>query len=224
MKQDRMIKDVLMKIKQRPTIRCPDEETLAAFIEGKLSDAEHTEMASHFLVCDRCRETVMAACGDPPRRLRIPFETISRATAALPDKESPWEVVVRFAADFVEVLKNTGSRTQYFAPVYTNARSGKAVEGSLVACAQSIGGIDTEVEIERIGPSTGEVKVVLKEGGGIPMPSIRVTLKSKNKELASYMAPGGAAVFERLPFGPYSILISRRGVSLGELALEMKGE
>jgi len=224
MKLDRQIKEALKMIGTQLKGACPDEEAMAAFLEDKLPEAQRAEVAAHFLACNKCRDAASAAWGDIPKRLRVPMEVLRRATEALPARESKWEIIVKFADDFVEVLKNTGGRTQYFAPAFASARSGKTGESSLVACAENIGGIDTEIEIERVDVGLGEVKVVLKEGGGIPIPPVRVTLKSGNTELASYMAQEGTAVFERLPTGNYNILISRRGVSLGEIALMMKGE
>ena len=224
MKLDRQIKEMIKMIRIQPKGACPDDEAVAAFLENKLPEAQHAEVAGHVLACDKCRDAAAAAWGEVPKRLRVPMEVLRGAAGALPAKEKRWEIIVKFAADFVEVLKNTGARTQYFAPVLASARSGRAGKSSLVACAENIGGIDAEIEIERVDAALGEVKVVLKEGGGISIPPLRVTLKSEDAELASYVAQEGTAVFERLPMGSYNILISRRGVPLGEIALMMKGE
>ena len=224
MKLDRQIKEALKMMRTQLEGACPDEEAMAAFLEDKLPEAQRAEVAAHFLACGKCMDAATAAWGDIPKRLRVPMEALRRATDALPAREGRWEILVKFAADFVEVLKNTGGRTQYFAPAFASARSGKTGKSNLVACAENVGGIDTEIEIERVDAGLGEVKVVLKEGGGIPIPPVRVTIKSGNNELASYVAQEGTAVFERLPIGNYDILISRRGVSLGEIALMMKGE
>ncbi|MEW6008224.1 MAG: zf-HC2 domain-containing protein [Candidatus Omnitrophota bacterium] len=36
--------------------RCPDEETLACFVEGLLSRKERNRIIKHLLGCDRCLE------------------------------------------------------------------------------------------------------------------------------------------------------------------------
>ena len=125
---------------------------------------------------------------------------------------------------FVEVLKNAGGQTKYFSPAYATARSGKTARASLVACSKNVSGIDTELEIERLESESGEIKVNLKESGGLPSPPLRVTLTENSRELTSYMASEGCAVFEKVPVGVYNINLSRKGISLGAITLEMKGE
>jgi len=224
MKNDRIIKDIIMDIKAKVKDPCPDDETLAAFIEGKLPEQRHREISLHFLTCPKCRDYVAAAWGQIPKRLRVPVEVIKKAAEILPAEESAWEVVVKFTSDFVEVIKNTGARTQYFAPAYASARSDRVCQSSLVAVSENIGGIETELEIERLDSGEGELKVNFKESGGIPNPPLRVTLKKNNKELESCIASRGSTVFEKVPIGAYDISISRKGISLGEITLEMKGE
>lgn len=225
MKQDLKLKKAILWIKESKTKSpCPDEESLAAFVEQKLPESEYGVLCAHLLACETCRDMATVALGETPAGVRVPVEVMRRVIELFPAEKSAWEVVVRFASDFVEVLKNSGARTQYFAPAAAGARSGSVSKANLVACSRNVSGIDTELEIERLDGEMGELKVNFREGGGIPSPPVRVTLKKDGKELASYLAAKGAAVFERVPLGMYNISISRKGVSLGEIALEMKGE
>jgi hypothetical protein len=40
---------------------CPDEETLACFIDGLLNKKEQNKLKTHLLKCDRCMEAVALA-------------------------------------------------------------------------------------------------------------------------------------------------------------------
>ncbi len=203
---------------------CPDEEKLAAFLDGKLDAAEHAEVASHFLACETCHELITASAGELPSKVRVPVELLRKAMGTLPETESRWEVIVRFASSFVEVLKNTGGQTQYFSPALAPARSKQASGAAVAACSRRLGGVDAEMEIERVEKGCAEITVTLKELDRAPEPPVRVTLKAEGRELASYLAREGYVTFERAPFNNYKISLSRRGVTLGEIALEMKGE
>ena len=37
---------------------CPDEETMACYIDGLLSKEEAEEVDKHLVICDRCKEIV----------------------------------------------------------------------------------------------------------------------------------------------------------------------
>jgi len=40
--------------------RCPDAETLAAFVDGRLENAQIEGLSNHLIDCERCYETVAA--------------------------------------------------------------------------------------------------------------------------------------------------------------------
>ena len=129
MKVDRIIKEAVMRAKHKFKTPCPDEETFAAFIEKKLPAEQYQEVAAHFLACDQCREAAIAAWGKVPQRVRVPVEAMKKAADAIPAHESTWKLVVRFASDFIEVIKNTGAETRYFSPAYASGRSPSETNG-----------------------------------------------------------------------------------------------
>src|SRR5436190_14965541 len=45
----------------QPMSRCPDEETLAAWVEGRLSIDETAELIEHASVCEKCISMIDAA-------------------------------------------------------------------------------------------------------------------------------------------------------------------
>jgi hypothetical protein len=40
--------------------KCPDEDTLAAFVDGQLGQHESAEVIVHFATCLRCRVVILA--------------------------------------------------------------------------------------------------------------------------------------------------------------------
>jgi hypothetical protein len=40
------------------TTPCPDEQTIAAYVDGRLVDEELRALSAHLVECDRCYETV----------------------------------------------------------------------------------------------------------------------------------------------------------------------
>jgi anti-sigma factor RsiW len=47
-----------MTLPERPAPECPSAETLAAFVDARLTAAESREVAEHLATCDSCLETV----------------------------------------------------------------------------------------------------------------------------------------------------------------------
>jgi hypothetical protein len=208
----------------RGTGPCPDEEEIASFLESKLQGEKHESVAMHVLSCERCRDTLSAASGPAPARVRVPARLESRAVELVPMQDGPWEIVVKFVSGAIEVVRNTGDRTQYFAPAYAAVRGPGLSPGSLVAFNRRFAGIDAEIEIERIAPRTSEIKVTAKNPEGGSPKNIRVNLYKDGAELMSYMLHGGSAIFDKVQFGNYKIDFTRRGIRIGEIALEIKGE
>lgn len=204
---------------------CPDEERLGAFLDGGLKGDDGRRVSMHLAECERCRESVSIAMGTVPDRVRVPASAVRKVVELVPIKESPWEIVVRFLSDAIEVIKNSGDRTQYFAPAYATSRGPGLAPGSLVAFSRQFAGLDAEVEIERVGAGVSEIKVSAKEAqSGAPAKGVRVNLHRNGVELMSYVMSHGAAIFDKIEFGNYTIDFTRRGIRLGEIVLEIKGE
>lgn len=48
-------------MKPKSKILCPDEETLACFVDSLLTKSERHRVIKHLLKCERCLECVIAA-------------------------------------------------------------------------------------------------------------------------------------------------------------------
>src|SRR5688572_33364873 len=64
---------------------CPSDETLAAFIDGRLEVSAHDEVVAHLSSCSECRDVVNSAHELPaeasPRRSWIPAAALAAAAA-----------------------------------------------------------------------------------------------------------------------------------------------
>jgi len=52
-----MLKDYSIDMNKKQ-LRCPNEETMACYIDGLLPKEEVEQILNHLAICDRCREIV----------------------------------------------------------------------------------------------------------------------------------------------------------------------
>jgi len=93
-----VIKQVAIKIKkfgEKPAI-CPNEEELAAYIEGRLAHDGLNEIEEHLAACAECTETIISlAAVDSTEKLSATDEMIKKAKALKKPgpKVSVWEIL-----------------------------------------------------------------------------------------------------------------------------------
>lgn len=223
--EDREMKVFLDVLGRGEVGKCPSEEELAAFAEDKLTGSERAKVAAHVLKCEDCRDVLAVASADVPRNVRVPVGLMRKVVELVPPKEGLWEVVVRFISESVEVIKNTGDKTRYFLPAYASVRGSDTSSSKLVAVSRRFAGLEAELEIERIGADTSEVKVFVRDlKDNQPAKNIRVNLLRGGKELMSYVLQGGSAAFDEVGLGEYVIEFTKKGIPIGKVSLELKGE
>lgn len=221
-KEMRVFLDVLGRSKAG---KCPSEELLSAFAEDKLTGAEREKVAEHVLRCEDCLDALSVVSAQVPHGVKVPVELMRKAVELVPSREGLWEVVVRFVADTLEVLKNTGDRTRYFVPAYATVRGTDTSSSKLVAVTRRFAGLEAELEIERTGSDTSEIKVFVKNlKDNQPAKNMRANLLRGDKELMSYVLQGGVATFDKVGFGEYVIEFTKKGIPVGRVSLELKGE
>ncbi len=232
--RDKDVKVWLRDLRSRTPGDCPGDEALSSFAEGRLSGSDREEVARHVIHCVQCGDVLAAVSIPSSAGLKVPRRLEKQAMELVPGSEPPWEIVVRFVTDAmteaIEVIKNTGDRTQYFTPAYASVRGRRKpvrpgfAQGSLVAFTRKVGGMDTEVELECVATGTSEIKVTMKDRKGIAPRDVRVNLYRGEKELMSYTLHDGCVTFDKVDFGNYIVDFTRRGVRIGEIALDIRGE
>ena len=81
--------------------------------------------------------------------------------------------------------------------------------------------IEAEIEIEKTGKAKARIRVILPEAKKTEKP-VRITLKKKEREIASYLLDWDFILFENIPFGHYSISLIEDDVKVGEYFFEIK--
>jgi len=213
-------------------ITCPEEESLADYIEGRLLNEERSQIEEHFSDCKRCLDELLV------------IKSLIRDTDyfeldPVPDKITESAVHLVCSESTIPFnslkyrlkrsIKHIGSRisaalwkkpwgTWSLAPV----RGSKTmISEDLVCLRVPFKEVKTQIEIEKTGGKKAQIRVKLSEANKSRNP-IRVTLKRDEREITSHLIENAHAVFEDIPFGHYSISMIRNGLNLGTYLFEIK--
>jgi hypothetical protein len=213
-------------------ITCPDEERLADYLEGRLSDNERAAIEEHLSDCETCLEVFMVARDltrneDRFKMDPVPSEVTRAALHLVHNVDSisasvPWQ-------GFKRLFKALRSGSSWLlsplpwgawrlAPIRGSRR---AVPKGLIRLRKNFKGLEVEIEIEKTGKDKTLIRVKLPEDAR-PVKDVRVTLKKGEREISSYLLNRGYVVFEDILFGHYRIGFSRSGEMLGEYLFNTK--
>jgi hypothetical protein len=213
--------------RKRPRGSCPDDATLAALVEGRLTEADADRMLGHLARCSSCLAVVAVLRElDPAQEAdcRVPFSALERARKLDPAAKGVIEVVINFASGLAEVIRASGNVVNGFKHASESLRGeSHAVSDTLITFSKEFPPYLAEVDVEKTKPDRGEITVKLIEEGQ-PARGLRVSIFDRDLELESAMLESGVAVFENLKFGEYHLEITRVGEPIGRITLEMKGD
>jgi hypothetical protein len=202
--------------------KCPDEETLAMFLQGELANKVRDEMEAHLARCELCVDELAAAlkaAETAGAELDVPRRLVNRAMALVGRTESGFEIAVRLLRDSLELLSTTGRLVPQFAPVVRGETT--SVEGNALQVEQEVGRFRVAVELELAEPGVCRVLANVTEESGQPAEGVRLTLTSADREQASFLTRAGGVVFDRIAPGEYSIAVSESGNALGRIRLNL---
>lgn len=96
----------------RPGFRCPDEQRLAAYVDGKLVGNERTSFEKHVSACDSCLDAIafLARSAEWPEADQVPAYLVARERALAAEKSVAiwrWKWAVATAAAACAVLAIT---------------------------------------------------------------------------------------------------------------------
>ena len=212
--------------------RCPNEEMLASYVEGLLTENKRSQMEAHLALCDTCREEFKMT------------NHIVRGGAGVDINTAPPEIT-RSAINLlrsvdlgsVGLLKKKIERTShalqdrllkylrfpfgYGWNLATIRGSRKAISDDLFRIKKDYREFDAEIEIEKTGESAVHIRVSLFGHNGCGN-NIRVTLKRGERELCSSLPDCNRVVFEDISFGPCRLVFDREGVMLGAYLFDIK--
>jgi hypothetical protein len=206
---------------------CPDDERLAGYLDGILTEVERQELEGHLASCTLCLDDLGAAYKSmeagqdgivPQRALEKAMALMSR-TCADPDF---FELVVRMFRDSLDLVSTTGQVVFAAAPAEVRGK-GKISDASIVQVEKKLEKFTVTVEAERTEENLCQVAVNVRSNAGSVADGIRVSLISGGREAASYLARQGTAIFDRIGPGDYLLEVSEAGHSIGTIRLTIKG-
>ena len=207
-------------------IGCPRDESLAAYLDGGLSEPARDEIESHLAVCRSCLDHILAA-ENAAREVStavVPPKMLARAMSLMLQTKPRGDVfnlVVELVRDSLALISTSGRLVMPTMAVQIRGKE-KIADNSVLHVESDLGQFQVAVEVERLEDDLCQVAVNVKSNAGSVTDGLRLSLMSGEREQASYLARQGAAVFDRIPTGEYQLVVSGSGDSIGVIQLSIK--
>ena len=231
---DKRIKTLWEKLKKQEHVyrvgSCPDDTQLLHYIEGGLDEPEKEKVEQHLLSCDDCLNHIIVYEKLKQESLlqvpETPNAWIAKIIKMLPGKhvtEEVFDIVLRFAREAIEIIKNPGNLMIAAGPAAVPVR-GEAgvVPADYITVSKSFSGINAEIEIEQTDSRHVNIRVIATYNvSGMPVQNMRANLFDPFEESASFVFKDGAVDFKEMKFGRYLIRFMKRREKLGEISLDL---
>jgi hypothetical protein len=201
--------------------RCPNEETLALFLNGALTGDGQSEIEGHLATCTYCVEELVAGHKSAEGGLlaRVPQRLLERAMALVSAKERLFDLAVRLVRGSIELINTTGRVVPLLRP--TMRGQAKPVEDNALQVEQKLGRFKVAVEIDVSNKEACQLTANVSEENGAPADGVRLTLNADGREQASFLTRAGVVVFDRIAPGEYSIAVSESDNLVGKIRLNL---
>ena len=215
------------------TPACLDEELLAGYLEGDLSEKERKLVELHLAGCESCLQEFVLSRNmvqliddrdlDPVPE-RVTASAIKQVHKEKSQTFSPFKKIFQKSARDLynkvsDALTTAPSRELDFATI----RSGKiSTSTNVVVIRKIFAKVQTEIEIEKTIQNNAHIKIRFPRNDGQSI-GTRVTLHRGDREVASFLYDkSGYVLFEDVPFGHYSLVFRRDGNVFGTYLFELK--
>lgn len=206
----------------------PDEETLACFLEGRLSLKESEEMLAHLMSCSACTEAVAANVSlKASEEKQLPAWLLERIKNLAVPKEglSILEVFLRLKGEVLEVINVSGDVLvgQELVPAaILRSRQIKDFKDEIIIL-KDFKDIRVELKVENKRGQVFSLTVAAKEKKTQQtLKNLRITLLRDDLELESYLAESGKATFEHVLLGKYTVEITDINEKLASILVDIK--
>jgi hypothetical protein len=203
---------------------CLSDETMAAYVDGRLASDERRSVESHLVRCDRCLQEVALLKRVTDSResfagIQIPEHVWARAEALIAERLSRRapliDLVARVAKDWVSVVRTTGEiLTPDLQPVPARGRSRP---GKNIFVRKTAGEADVIIELESKGDRPILRILLTNADTREPLHGVRVDLAGPSGPETRFSERGLADFGPREP-GRYRISIE----DLGDVALGLE--
>jgi hypothetical protein len=210
--------------KQSSRIRCLDEESLGAYLQGHLNAPRRRQIEEHLAVCAFCVDEVVAAhqTAQQSDLDTVPQPVLKRVIGLMPSTVKQIDVlnlVVRLLRDTLELVTTSGELVLATTPA---AIRGKSPASRTLQVAKDLDKVRVTVEVERTEAELCQVTVNVTPTAGALADEPRLSLWSADREQASYLARQGTVIFDRVSPGEYHLAVFESGNSLGAIRLTIK--
>jgi hypothetical protein len=212
--------------------QCPNDETLADYLEGRLSGSQQARIESHLATCSNCREQVGIYLKLVYPDMSEQFSTAPKhvtdsavdlvAGLAKDQRSRPrFEGVRRWAAKKIALLEQLAP-SNGLRPVAVRSAD-TVVSERRISRKKKFKELNVTIEIERSSGDLALIRVVAAEQ---PTPDhpIRVTLLKSDREITSMMLEDASLVFEDIAFGAYALVFIRSGAVIGKYCFEITAD
>ena len=211
--------------------QCPGEETLADYLGNRLPAAAQQALEQHLCQCGTCLEAIIACAA-------LPEEQDQESIAAIPGRATQ-KVLSPIGAEGTGLLPALWTRIAavcrslvnslteiifFKQPEAVHVRGNRrAISPNLVVIEKTFEEIQLEIEIEKTGERTANIKVrTISPDAGARVDGARINILKDSREIASFITAGGEALFENITFGEYTITVQHGEKRLGHLLLAVK--
>ena len=206
----------------------PDEESLACFLEARLSKEESEQIKAHLISCESCAEAFALNLRIRGTEIgEVPGELLERVKDLLMLENKPFllEIVLKLKEKALEILDTTGDvlvgQELVPAPVL-RSRKIKDFKDEVIIL-KDFKDIRVEVKVENKGGEAFDVVIMVKQKQTQKiMKDLRVTLLKDDLELESYLSGSGSVTFEHVLWGKYRLEISSIEDRLASILLDIK--
>lgn len=211
--------------------RCPNEETLTDFVEGRLSGRQQARIESHLAACDDCRQQVGVylqlthpeSAVEPVAAPDYLTDKALRLVAGQADAESArplFQSTRRLAGRGIALLEQLVPGNGLHPVPVRGAET--ALSERRISRQKQFEDLSVTIEIERSDDDLALIRV-LPTGKAADQP-VRVALIQGDREIASMTLAAGPLVFDDIAFGTYTLVFVRSGAMLGEYRFEIAAE
>jgi len=207
------------------------EEILVDYLEGRLSAKQRAKVERHLSKCDNCLTEIML-----DGEMMQAEQNLSKFES-VPDylTKKAIERINRVIDDtFLERISKLFRTILTRGPValrtlFPSRKVGLApvrgtktvIDENLILLKKSFVELDIKIEIDKIMPGKVSIKVLLADDVDAGKP-VRATLLKNGREVSSYLMKSSKALFENIPFGHYTLVISIDGAEKGRYSFEIK--
>ena len=209
---------------------CPGEETLYDYFNDKLDPEVKEDVERHLCQCESCLQTLLVIPelledAYVPVESDVPAHVRKTVLAHVPSDRSRVlsEVlgqIKKSISFFIELADLLSFKRKEF--VYVRGHS-KVISRNLVVFEKVFKEIKFEIEIEKINANASNIKVkTIHPQTGAPLSGVRINICDNTREVASFVAVRGEALFENMVFGKYRLMAWENKKKLGEILLTIK--